>query len=65
MGDRLGFPVFPLEWKDPATNEVSSGYREKGYFPEAFVNMMVFLGWNPGTSQELFSLEELTQAFFS
>lgn len=62
-GDRLGFPVFPLEWKDPATNEVSSGYREKGYFPEAFVNMMVFLGWNPGTSQELFSLEELTQAF--
>ena len=62
-GDRLGFPVFPLEWKDPTTSEVSSGYREKGYFPEAFVNMMVFLGWNPGTSQELFSLEELTQAF--
>jgi glutamyl-tRNA synthetase len=62
-GDRLGFPVFPLEWKDPATDEISSGYREKGYYPGAFVNMMAFLGWNPGTSQELFSLEELVEAF--
>lgn len=62
-GDRLGFPVFPLEWKDPATGEISSGYREKGYYPGAFVNMMAFLGWNPGTSQELFSLEELVEAF--
>jgi len=62
-GDRLGFPVFPLEWKDPASGEVSSGYREKGYFPEAFINILAFLGWNPGTSQELFSLEELAEAF--
>lgn len=62
-GDRLGFPVFPLEWKDPASGDVSSGYREQGYFPEAFVNMMVFLGWNPGTPQEIFSLEELCGAF--
>jgi glutamyl-tRNA synthetase len=62
-GDRLGFPVFSLEWTDPKTNEVSSGYREKGYFNEAFINMLAFLGWNPGTAQELFSLEELTQAF--
>lgn len=62
-GDRLGFPVFPLEWKDPATGEISSGYREKGYYPEAFVNMLAFLGWNPGTEQEIFSLDELAQAF--
>ncbi len=62
-GDRLGFPVFPLEWKDPKSNEVSSGYREKGYFPEAFVNILAFLGWNPGTSQELFSMEELIESF--
>jgi glutamyl-tRNA synthetase len=62
-GDRLGFPVFPLEWKDPATGEISSGYREKGYYPEAFVNMLAFLGWNPGTEQELFSLDELVAAF--
>jgi glutamyl-tRNA synthetase len=62
-GDRLGFPVFPLEWKDPETGEISSGYREKGYFPEAFVNMMAFLGWNPGTTQEIFPIEELIQAF--
>lgn len=61
-GDRLGFPVFPLEWKT-AEGEIYSGYREKGYFPEAFVNMLAFLGWNPGTTQELFSLEELTEAF--
>ena len=62
-GDRLGFPVFPLEWKDPQSGEVSSGYREKGYFPEAFINILSLLGWNPGTNQEIFSMEELIQAF--
>ncbi len=62
-GDRLGFPVFPLEWHDPKTDEVSSGYRESGYFPEAVVNFLALLGWNPGTEQELFSLDELVQAF--
>jgi len=62
-GDRLGFPVFPLEWQDPKTGEVSSGYRESGYFPEAVVNFLALLGWNPGTEQELFSLEELVKAF--
>ena len=58
-----GFPVFPLEWHDPKTGEVSSGYRESGYFPEAVVNFLALLGWNPGTEQELFSLEELVEAF--
>jgi glutamyl-tRNA synthetase len=62
-GDRLGFPVFPLEWKDPATGEVSSGYRERGYYPEAFVNMLALLGWNPGTEQEIFSMDELIKNF--
>jgi glutamyl-tRNA synthetase len=62
-GDRLGFPVFPLEWKDPVSGEVSSGYREKGYYPEAFVNMLALLGWNPGTEQEIFSMQELIQHF--
>ena len=62
-GDRLGFPVFPLEWHDPKTEEMSSGYRESGYFPEAVVNFLALLGWNPGTEQELFSLNELVQAF--
>lgn len=62
-GDRLGFPVFPLEWHDPKTEEVSSGYRESGYFPEAVVNFLALLGWNPGTEQELFSSDELVQAF--
>ncbi len=62
-GDRLGFPVFPLEWTNPETGEKSSGYRESGYFPEAFVNMLVFLGWNPGTEQEIFSLDDLVDAF--
>ena len=47
-GDRLGFPVFPLEWHDPKTGDVSSGYRESGYFPEAVVNFLALLGWNPG-----------------
>ena len=62
-GDRLGFPVFPLEWHDPKTGDVSSGYRESGYFPEAVVNFLALLGWNPGTEQELFTLDELVQAF--
>ena len=62
-GDRLGFPVFPLEWHDPKSGEVSSGYRESGYFPEAVINFLALLGWNPGTEQELFTLEELVQAF--
>ena len=62
-GDKLGFPVFPLEYTNTETGEVSSGYREDGYFSEAFVNMLALLGWNPGTEQELFSLTELVQAF--
>ncbi|MCE2787124.1 MAG: glutamate--tRNA ligase [Bacteroidota bacterium] len=62
-GDRLGFPVFPLEWKDPASGEISSGYRETGYLPDAVVNLLAFLGWNPGTQQELFSVNELVGAF--
>ena len=61
-GDRLGFPVFPLKWVN-AEGEVSRGYREDGYFPEAFVNLLAMLGWNPGNDQELFSLEELIGAF--
>lgn len=62
-GDRLGFPVFPLQWKDPATGEISAGYREKGYYAEAFVNMLALLGWNPGTEQEIFDLNELINLF--
>lgn len=62
-GDRLGFPVFPINWTDPFTGEQSSGYREAGYFPEAFINMLALLGWNPGTTQEIFSMEELIAAF--
>lgn len=62
-GDKLGFPVFPLIWTDPNTGDVSRGYREDGYFPEAMVNFLAFLGWNPGTEQELFSLDELIDAF--
>ena len=62
-GDRLGFPVFPLEWNDPKTGEVSRGFRECGYFPEAVINFLALLGWNPGTEQELFTKEELVQAF--
>jgi len=61
-GDRLGFPVFPLDWTT-IEGELYSGYREKGYFPEAFINMLAFLGWNPGTQQEIFSLEDLSNAF--
>ncbi len=62
-GDRLGFPVFPIEWKDPTTNEILSGYKQNGYLPEAVINLLAFLGWNPGTAQEIFSKEELIQAF--
>ena len=62
-GDRLGFPVFPLQWSDPKSGEISSGYREQGYFPEAVVNILAFLGWNPGTEQEIFSLDELVEIF--
>lgn len=61
-GDRLGFPVFPTNWKT-AEGEIFPGYREQGYFPEAFINMLAFLGWNPGTQQEIFSLHELCAAF--
>jgi glutamyl-tRNA synthetase len=62
-GDKLGFPVFPMEWKDPQTGEISRGYNEDGYFPDAMVNFLAFLGWNPGTEQEIFALDELVQAF--
>jgi len=62
-GDRMGFPVFPLEWVSPENGEVSSGYRESGYFPEAFVNILAFLGWNPGSEQELFTLNEMIEVF--
>jgi len=62
-GDRLGFPVFPLRWENPETGEISRGYREDGYFPEAFVNMLAFLGWNPGGERELYTLEELVPVF--
>jgi len=62
-GDRLGFPVFPLNWKDPSSGEASIGYKERGFLPDAFINMLAFLGWNPGTEEELFSLGELIQAF--
>jgi len=62
-GDRLGFPVFPLQWKDPKTNEISSGYRESGYFPDAVVNILALLGWNPGNNQELLSMDELISLF--
>lgn len=62
-GDKMGFPVFPLKWVNPETGETSRGYREDGYFPEAFVNLLAMLGWNPGTEQELFSMKELCEAF--
>ena len=61
-GDKLGFPVFPMEWKAPS-GDVSRGYKEDGYFPEAMVNMLALLGWNPGTDQEIFTLEELSEIF--
>ncbi len=62
-GDKLGFPVFPLEWHDPKTGEVSSGYREKGYLPQAVVNFLALLGWNPGNDQELMTLDEMVKLF--
>ena len=62
-GDRLGFPVFPLNWKNPETGEISLGYKEGGYLPEAFINMLAFLGWNPGTPQEIFSIDDLCEIF--
>jgi glutamyl-tRNA synthetase len=61
--DQMGFPIFPIKWKDPETNEIATGYREAGYLPDALLNFLAFLGWNPGTTQELFSLDELIKAF--
>lgn len=61
--DQMGFPIFPLTWKDPATGEVAKGFKESGYLPEALINFLAFLGWNPGTEQEIFSLNELINAF--
>jgi len=62
-GDALGFPVFPLKWEDPSTGDVSRGYREDGYFPDAFVNLIAFLGWNPGTEEEILSINEMASYF--
>lgn len=62
-GDRLGFPVFPLQWTNPETGEIFSGYRESGYLPEAFINILALLGWNPGTDRELFTMDELIREF--
>ena len=62
-GDKLGFPVFPLEWHDPKSGEVSSGYREKGYLPEAVVNFLALLGWNPGNDQEIMTMDEMIRLF--
>ncbi len=62
-GDKLGFPVFPLAWKDPVSGEVSRGYREDGYLPDGFINMLSLLGWNPGTEQEIFSMDQLIESF--
>lgn len=62
-GDKMGFPVFPIQWNDNKSGDMFSGYREDGYFPDAFINMLALLGWNPGTEQEIFSMEELIEAF--
>jgi glutamyl-tRNA synthetase len=62
-GDRLGFPVFAMNWKDPKNEEVTAGFRELGFLPEAFINMLAVLGWNDGTEQELYSIEELVEKF--
>jgi glutamyl-tRNA synthetase len=62
-GDRLGFPVFPLQWTDPETGNISSGYRESGYLPKAFINMLLLLGWAPSNNQEIFTLDEMVEAF--
>jgi glutamyl-tRNA synthetase len=61
--DQLGFPIFPLTWKDPSTNDVAVGYKEAGYLPDALLNFLALLGWNPGTTQEIFSMQELIAAF--
>jgi glutamyl-tRNA synthetase len=61
--DQMGFPIFPLTWTDPETKEVAKGFKETGYLPEALINFLAFLGWNPGTTQEIFSLDELIRAF--
>jgi glutamyl-tRNA synthetase len=62
-GDRLGFPVYAMDWTDPKTNEVTKGFKELGFLPEAFLNMLAMLGWNPGTEQEIFAIDELIEAF--
>ncbi|MEQ1553336.1 MAG: glutamate--tRNA ligase [Ferruginibacter sp.] len=62
-GDRLGFPVYAMDWTDPKTNEITKGFKELGFLPEAFLNMLAMLGWNPGSEQEIFSLDELVEAF--
>ncbi len=62
-GEKMGFPVFPMEWKDPKSGEISKGYKEEGYFSESFVNLLALLGWNPGTEQEIFSMDELIRIF--
>ncbi len=62
-GDKLGFPVFPINWTDPVTGETASGFREQGYLPDAFLNFLAFLGWNPGDHREIFSLDEMVEAF--
>jgi glutamyl-tRNA synthetase len=61
--DQMGFPIFPLNWTDPKTHELATGFKESGYLPEALINFLAFLGWNPGTEQEIFSMDELVQAF--
>jgi glutamyl-tRNA synthetase len=61
--DQMGFPIFPLTWTDPQSGEIAKGFKESGYLPEALINFLAFLGWNPGTTQEIFSMEELIQAF--
>lgn len=60
-GDRLGFPVFPLDWVDPKTGDKSSGYREAGYYPEAVINFLALLGWNPGDNEEIMNMDELSE----
>jgi glutamyl-tRNA synthetase len=61
--DKMGFPIFPMNWRDPQTGELSIGYKEAGYLPEALINFLAFLGWNPGTEQEIFSMQHLIEAF--
>jgi len=61
--DQMGFPIFPINWTDPKTNELAKGFKESGYLPEAMINFLAFLGWNPGTEQEIFSMDQLIEAF--